>query len=215
MAVVIASATACAGTGPITSGPVVQSYEAEAIAETTLDRPLHVLFSWRLEERDGRFNGQGATRFEPPRRARLDLFGPRGEAYMMAALVDMELRLPAGADAAPLPPPALLWAVLGVFRPPPGARLTGTAREGETTRLDYARDDERWTFRLERGQLRWAEWVSRDGRRTVALEGDAEHGLPGQAVYRDWPAFRELRLTVEEVNESDGFDDAIWTVRAR
>lgn len=212
---VIASATACAGTGPIASGPVVQSYEAEAIAETTLDRPLHVLFSWRLEERGGRFNGQGATRFEPPRRARLDLFGPRGEAYMMAALVDMELRLPAGADATPLPPPALLWAALGVLRPPPGARLTGTAREGETTRLDYARDDERWTFRLEGGRLRWAEWVRSDGRRTVELEGDAAHGLPGQAVYRDWPAFRELRLTVDEVNETDGFDDEIWTVRAR
>lgn len=213
---VITSAAACAGTGgPIASGPVVQSYESEAIAETTLDRPLHVLFSWRLDERDGRFNGQGATRYEPPRRARLDLFGPRGEAYLTAALVDMELRLPAGADATPLPPPALLWAALGVFRPPQGAQLTGTARDGEITRIDYARDDERWTFRLERGRLRWAEWVRRDGRRTVALEGDAGQGLPGQAVYRDWPAFRELRLTVEEVNETDGFDGEIWTVRAR
>ncbi|MGH7577077.1 MAG: hypothetical protein ACREM1_18370 [Longimicrobiales bacterium] len=208
-------AVACAGTGAIASGPVVQPYETEAVAGTSLDQPLHVLFSWRIEEPDGRFSGHGATRVEPPHHARLDLFGPRGEAYLMAALVDMELRLPAGADGRTLPPPALLWAALGMFRPPDGARLTGTAREGETTRLDYVRDDERWMFRLEGGRLRWAEWTRSDGRRTIELEGDAEHGLPRQAVYRDWPAFRELRLTVDEVNATQGFDDEIWTVGTR
>lgn len=211
----VPAVAACGGTRGIANGPVVPSYETEAVAGASLDRPLHVLFSWRLEERDGRFSGDGATRFAPPRRARLDLFGPRGEAYVVAALVDMELRLPAGMDTTVLPPPALLWASLGVFRPPVGAELTGTAREGETRRLDYARGDQRWTFRFERDRLRWAEWIRSDGRRTVELEGDAGHGLPRQAVYRDWPAFRQLRLTVDEVNESEGFDDEIWAVRAR
>lgn len=213
--VVIASIAACGGRAELASGPVVPAHETEAVAGTALDQPLHVLFSWTLNEPDGRFSGRGATRLQPPSRARLDLFGPRGEAYLTAALVDMELRLPRGAPDTALPPPALLWAALGVFRPPPDARLTGTAREGESTRLDYARDDERWTFRLEAGRLRSAEWVRRDGRRTVELEGETQHGLPRRTVYRDWPAFRELRLTVDEVNESEGFLDEIWRIGTR
>lgn len=207
---------ASGGASPATSGPPMPAYEAEALSTTVPTRPLHILFSWTLQDGDARFSGRGATRVEPPLRARLDLFGPRGEGYLSAALVDMEMRLPSGAQDAPLPPPALLWAALGVFRAPVGAELVGSSRSGSTTRLEYARGQERWRFRLEDGALRGAEWVGPgDGRRTVEITGGAQYGLPSRAVYRDWLAFRELRLTLDEVNETDGFPADIWSIGRR
>lgn len=212
----VIAACASGGGAPPVSGPAVRAYEAEAAGTTAPTRPLHILFSWTLQEGDSRFSGRGATRLEPPLRARLDLFGPRGEGYLSAALVDMELRLPAGAADAPLPPPTLFWAALGVFRAPVGAELVGSSRDGGTTRLEYARGQERWRFRLEDGALRSAEWVGPgEGRRTVELTGGAQYGLPNRAVYRDWLAFRELRLTLDEVNETDGFPADIWSIGRR
>jgi hypothetical protein len=191
----------------------VPAYEAEAVAATAPERPLHILFSWSLQEQDGRFSGKGSTRLEPPQRARVDLFGPRSEAYLSAALVEMDLRLPPGVQDVPLPPPALFWAALGVFRPPAGARLTGSAKQGTTLRLDYAQGEERWSFRFESEKLRHAEWTGPgEGRRTVELEGAAEYDLPRQASYRDWRAFRELRLTLDEASETNGFPADIWTI---
>jgi hypothetical protein len=216
LGVLVAIATGCGARTAAVSGPAMPAYETEALAATEQKRPLHVVFSWSLQEPDGRFSGRGATRFQPPERARLDLFGPRGEAYLVAALIDARLELPAGANDAPLPPPALLWAALGVFRPPQGAQLTGSDRNGETTRLQYTSGDERWVFEFASGRLRSAEWTGRgDGRRTVQLEGSASHGLPRQATYRDWPAFRELRLTLDEVNETEGFPSDIFTIGSR
>jgi hypothetical protein len=46
----------------------------------------------------------------------------------------------------------------------------------------------------------------------VTLEGDGGHGLPRQAVYRDWREYRELRVQLQEANEVDGFPSDIWVV---
>ena len=213
LALCAAAAGACASTSQPAAGPPVPQLAAEALRATTPARPLHLVFAWNLEEPDGRFSGKGATRLEPPGRARLDLFGPRGEAYLSAAMVDMDLRLPPGVEDVPLPPAALLWAALGIFRPPVGAELIGSSAEEAIVRLDYARGEEKWVFRLEGGALRYAEWVGPgDGKRTVELSGTAEHGLPRSARYRDWPAFRSLTLTLNEVQETDGFPADTWTI---
>jgi len=208
-------ATAGGGSGPEPAGPpAIDPSLAPAIAQATaLEAPLQILFDWTFEEGSARFNGRGVTRVAPPEHARLDLFGPRGEGYLSAALVGMELRLPPGADNAPLPPPELLWTVLGVFRAPEAATLTLARREGTETRLQYTRGDERWSFRFEGDVLRSAEWVGPgQGRRTVELTGDGDNGLPGVAVYRDWIAFRELRVTLQEVSRVDGFPSDTWIV---
>lgn len=195
------------------AAPVDATLAAAAIEATALRTTLHVLFDWTLQERDARFSGRGVTRFAPPWRARLDLFGPRDETVLSAALVDMELRLPPAAGEAPLPPAALMWGLLGMFRPPEGARLVASRRTGDETELVYERGEERWTFHIERTALRSAEWVGpREGRRTVTLEGDGGHGLPRQAVYRDWREYRELRVQLQEANEVDGFPSDIWVV---
>lgn len=186
--------------------------EREAVRATALDRALRIRFDWRVRERDARFSGQGVTRVEPPYNARLDLFGPRGEGVLRAAVVDDDLRLPPGMDADLLPPVHLLWSVLGVFRPPEDAEPTTAVREDGRLRLEYARDGERWRFIVEEGRLRSAEWDDAAGRRhTVELNGVGAHGVPERVEYRDYAAFRELVLTLDQVDEVEAFPSDIWT----
>jgi hypothetical protein len=189
--------------------------EAGVLEAGGIDQPLEIAFDWTLQEQESRFSGQGLARISPPFRARVDLFGPRGEAVLSAALVDDELRLPGGAQDAPLPPPALFWTVLGVFRAPEGATLAG-AEGGPNPVLSYRRGEDVWTFQFEGDRPAKSEWTGRaEGRRTVEISGDASHGLPTQVTYRDWPAFRELRLTVKRVLEVNEFPPEIWSVGNR
>jgi hypothetical protein len=207
---------ACAGRGATNSSPprtIDPALEAEAIDLTATDQPLQIIFDWSLQDRDARFSGQGVARVEPPGRARVDLFGPRGEGYVSAVLDGEQLRFPPGVQNVPLPPPGLFWSVLGVFRPPAGATLNGAERRGETIELQYAQADDVWRFRLNGANLAQAEWTgSGEGRRTVVLDGEDPSGVPRQATYRDWPAFLELRLSPTEVRKVDGFPSDIWTL---
>jgi hypothetical protein len=210
-----AVAAGCASGGsapPAPVGPPDAGIEAAALSSTGLDRPLQLVFDWKLAEREARFTGKGVARIEGDR-ARLDLFGPRGESYLSAVLIGRRLQLPAGLEFVPLPPPDLFWSVLGIFRPPAGGDLVATREDGTTRRLDYRRGDDYWTFRLEGDRLTDAEWVgAEDGRRTVELEGRDARGVPEKATYRDWPAFVELNLELREVHEVDGFPNDIWSI---
>lgn len=205
------SAAACAPRAPGAGLPVDSALVAEASAAAGPSVPLHVTFDWSLRDPDGRFSGQGVVRIAPPWRARLDLFGPRGEGYLSAVLDEEELVLPPGADAALLPPAAFLWATLGAFRKPGGTTLEVAHRTDGRVELGFRGAQEHWRFRLTDGQLRHVEWEGPDGgRRTVQLEGSAAHGMPARGVYRDWLAYRELTLSVITVEQVDGFPDEIW-----
>ncbi|MGH7460782.1 MAG: hypothetical protein ACREMA_07105, partial [Longimicrobiales bacterium] len=137
-------------------GAIDPAVEARALAATQLRSRMRVVFDWSLQDRDARFSGEGVTRLEPPYRARLDLFGPRGEGYLSAALVDFELRMPPGADTNVLPPPALLWSVLGVFRTPQGAQLASAKGDSAASELVYRVGNQSWTFKLNGSRLLYA-----------------------------------------------------------
>lgn len=184
--------------------------EARAEANTTPERRLHILFDWNLTDRDARFNGRGVVRVDQGYRVRVDLFGPRGETLAAAIVEGEQMRIvPAGSERL-LPPPAMLWSTLGVFRRPTDAGLTSTAGGADETSLGYARDGARWTFRFEGASLRSTEWREGGARRTVVLSGQSELGLPLQAVFRDWTEFRELTMRVTDVEESTGFEPDVW-----
>jgi hypothetical protein len=205
-----AAVSACAAVGAGEAGPPDPEAEARAVAQTTPQQRLHVIFNWDMRDRDARFNGQGVLRLDTGYRARVDLFGPRGETYAAAIVDGEEMQVvPAGADAM-LPPPALLWSALGVFRPPVGAPLTGTTAADGRLNLVYERDGTTWRFGFEDGLLRSTEWTARDGRRTVQLTGAAAHGLPQQAAFRDWTEFRELTLRVTDVEQRTAFGPDVW-----
>ena len=208
--VVFAAVTALAGCAlhgvPATADPAAAD---GAVRETAPDRPLRVIFDWRALDGTARFSGQGAARIEPPYRARLDLFGAHGEGYLSAALVGSELRLP-GDPGEILPPPAMIWSVLGVVRPPDDAVLEGTREESGTLELYYDTGDGRLRYTLEDGRLRAAQWSRRGQRMVVELEG-AVRGLPATAAYRDWGNNTELHLELESVDEVEPYPPEIWT----
>jgi hypothetical protein len=220
-----ALSSGCAGSPPEATEirPAVSTAEmnAEIVREveegTALNRPMVIRFDWSLKEEGAVFSGKGVSRIAPPYRARVDLFGPRGDAYLSAALVDSDLRVPGGVtDKVPLPPAPLFWSVLGVFRAPAGAVLKEAtrSRDGHRIRLIYTEPGSTWTFDYATGKLRHAEWQNeRTGKQTVDLVvGD---DAPEQASYRDWPAFRELTLKLTEAGNSEAHPDEIWTPGTR
>ena len=181
---------------------------------TAPTKPLRITFDWILKDRDARFTGKGLARVQGPYQARLDLFGPRGEGYLSAALVDMDMRLPPGVKLAdvPIPPPALYWSALGTFRPPQGATLKSATQSGNDVRLEYTAPDARWTFQFENGVMQRAELNDgKNGKQTVELTGGGALGVPKLAVYRDWPNFRQLTLTLDQASNVDSFPPEIWT----
>jgi hypothetical protein len=184
---------------------------AAAIEATTPDRPLHIVFDWQAIEGEARFTGQGVARVQPPFRARLDLFGPRGDTYLSAALVGGELRMPPGVAGVQMPPPALMWAVLGVVAPPEDAILAGTREAGARTELYYETDGGILRYVLEGGRLVSAQWDGRGRRLAVDLRGQAAFGLPVRTTYRDAAAATELMLNLESVDEVDPHPPEIWT----
>ena len=161
-----------------------------------------------------RFSGRGALRIEAPYRARTDLFGPRGESLMRTIVIgdDLEMR-PPNMPQGLLPPVSLTWATVGVLRPPPGAVLELTRMNGDTLTIGYAQGSERWRFKLVNWRVRYAEWNGAGAsRRTVESRGNAAFGLANEAIYRDWAAFRELKTTLETVNESSPFAPDTWLI---
>ncbi|MGQ0814729.1 MAG: hypothetical protein ACT4O1_09730 [Gemmatimonadota bacterium] len=118
---------------------------------------------------------------------------------------------PPGLPPGLLPPVSLSWATLGVLRQPPGSVLELTRLNGDTLTVGYVRAQERWRFRLVNWRVRHAEWNGPGAsRRTVEARGQGDFGLAAEATYRDWAAFRELKTTLEQVNESSAFPFDTW-----
>lgn len=204
---VVAALGACSLHGvPETLDPAAAD---RAVRGTAPDRPLRMVFAWRVLDGEVRFSGEGAARLEPPYHARLDLFGTRGESYLSAALVGTEIRLPGEPDAA-LPPPAMIWSVLGVVRPPESAVLQGTREAGSSLELHYAAGGGRLRYVLESGRLRSVEWRAAAGRMVVELAG-VTAGLPATATYRDWSRNTELHIELKSVEEVESYPPEIWT----
>ncbi len=202
--------TGCAVGPP--SPSTAQPHVAATIVEATApDRPLRVVFAWEGMEGDARFTGQGVARIEPPYQARLDLFGPRGDTYLSAALVGADLRLPPGVQGPMIPPPALMWAVLGVVAPPANAVLVGTREQADQTELYYEVGGGTLWYILYRGRLRTVRWDEPGRRLAVELRGEMEPRLPARAVYQDPAAVAELMLNLERVDEVEPFPPDIWT----
>lgn len=201
---------------PGTPQPAAPSMEEMRRAADELRRatvpaaPVQVNFGWALDEAGARFQGRGVARYEAPRRFRLDLFGPRGETYLAAALVDGELRAPpALLERFELPSPALLWAAVGVIDPPADARLLESATRGGETTLRYQAGEDVLEYRVEGGRL---QSVRRRRGSAVAESIDLTYNQTGiaRAQYRDWAAYRTLNLTIESSTHAEQFPDETW-----
>lgn len=213
--------TGCAGTrvGQPVGTPVADpaAFAANLQAATVPPGPIQVTFDWDLDEGGSQVSGRGVVRVEAPERIRLDLFGPRGDTYLIAALVDEEYRFPTPSPPpVELPSPSLLWAALGVFKPPIGAMLQGATRDSLSADVRYESDAGQlfvYSFDATPGADLALRRVERAGPRgvieTVTIESGQEGGIVTTS-YRDWTAFRDLTLKVESIREEAPFPSNIW-----
>jgi hypothetical protein len=212
-----ASAPASGGSpAPVTEGPRQDpAVIAAQLQRATLpSSPRQANFTWALDESGARFNGRGVARFRAPDRFRIDLFGPRGETYFAAALVDETPRIPASIDQQRFrfPSPALLWATVGVVRPPSTARLVDATSSADATVVRYDLGAEgTLEYRARSGVLQSVRRLRGGG---VQESIELDHG-PGNSIrsarYREWNALRTLNLTLESTNDAASFSEDIWS----
>jgi hypothetical protein len=205
--------------GPVGEAVPDPAAFASSLRDQTLpDSPQQLTFGWNLDEQGSRVaRGRGVVRTEPAERIRLDLFGPRNETYLIAALVSGQYRLPPeAANAVALPSPSLLWAALGVLDPPATASLSSATATGTAAELRYSTPDEQvFVYSFEQGtddrfQLVRLERAGRQGIiETVAVDR-AGDGSIARTRYRHWGEFRDLTLDVEAIRSQDSFPPNIW-----
>jgi hypothetical protein len=220
-AITMSAALALGGCAPRMAPPAgapVADPEAAAAAlqrASIPDAARQATFAWTLDEAGSRLRGRGVARYVAPERIRLDLFGPRGETYLAAALVNEEFRVPnTVAPTAPLPSAALLWATVGVVKPPADARLLSVTETQRELIVRYATENgETFEYRASGDPLRLTA-IARAGRtgvsETIQLTRDATGELQS-ARYRDLAAYRELVLTLEAMTEVASFPPTIWS----
>ena len=213
-----AGAGPSAGPTPEPGAPAASAASADSIAAalrraTLPASPRQAQFRWELDESGAGFSGRGVARYDAPERFRLDLFGPRGETVLAAALVDGQTRIPpAVAQRFRLPSSGLLWAAVGAVVPPEGARLVSATDQGGRVHLRYDLDDQgTLEYRAQGGRLEQVRRLKSGGiQESVDLAYDAGGALR-TARYRDWGAYRNLNLTLESSTDVAAFPDDTWT----
>jgi len=191
---------------------------AASVRDATIpETPRQLSFRWTLDEQGSRVSGRGVVRSVAPERIRLDLFGERGDTYLIAALVGDEYRLPPEAvNAVTLPSPTLLWAALGVLQSPAGSTLLSATASDELAELRYSgSQDEVYAYTFSRSGDSFAlTRLERAGARgvveTVSVEYASGSADPARISYRDWTAFRDLNLSIDEVRGVASFPTGIW-----
>jgi hypothetical protein len=179
-----------------------------AMPRTEMPRGSHQLFfEWEYSDQDMTGKGNGVARVTWPDSARLDFFLAGGMIGGAAVLVGDSLQLP-GADIFRrlIPPPTLLWAVLGrsAF---PVTGDTAVRLDGGLLRADLGRPV-RWRATFRSGSLVRLERV--EGDRVVEW---IEHQPDARIEYRQESARRSLKLHITQVDSVGSFDSSIWSIR--
>jgi len=210
------AAASCASSPPPVSQPPLDAGQLanSAAASSSLDAPYRIVFEWTLNEPGTRLRGRGVARVEPPYRARLDLFLANGERVAAAAIVGDDYRVAADGRAE-LPPAAMLWGTLGVFRPGDLSALRGGRWESnglaELRYQNMAGGELVYRLsgnRIERMEVLRGERASEEVR-LVRVDGER---FPREATYRHLEEVRELRIYLEEVDHVETYPSDIWNL---
>ncbi len=206
--------TGCASAPPVPTAPPPDANQVAlgATRASELDVPYRLFFEWSVVEPGSRLSGRGVARIEPPYRARLDLFSSNGERIAAAALDGGTLRV-AEDRQTEVPPPALFWGTLGVFRPGTGVALMGGRRfpNGDIELRYQQADATELLYRLRANRIERID-LRRGGRarEEVALTRVEGERFPRRATYRHLDDVRELSITLESIEHAESYPTDIW-----
>jgi hypothetical protein len=227
---------ACPGRpAPLIPMPLVPGERDSAVAWSAATVPTHrsaVRFRWKYQDDQHRWGGRGQARIAPPDSLRFDYVGPLGWGVGAAVIVgDSAIWADPEKNFRSLVPAVrLLWAGLGIVRPPAlqavvfreprGAAGAG----GPGDPVDSARAVRSWRFVEGDDTLDYravtasprvleAEW-RRQGRVQARSRTEFDvHAMPASARI-DFPEGRaRFELTVVAVDPAALFDPAIWRAR--
>jgi hypothetical protein len=195
---------------------------AVAWARATLPaRPTAIRFRWKYQDRERHWGGRGQARIAPPDSMRFDYVGPLGLGAGAAVVVgDSAVWADPERNFRSLVPAVrMLWAGLGMVRPPPAdAAVLALSAAGSDSapriwRFVQGEDTLDYVVSEARGRVLEAEW--RQGGKALArstTQFDA-HGLPARARL-DFPeGAARFEVSVVAVDTAAVIDPALWRRR--
>lgn len=202
--------------------PVSRDSALEWTQATNLAGPTAIRFTWRYLDERVRWGGRGTARVAPPDSLRVDYRGSLGIGSGAAVVVGDEVQWaePAGDFEKMVPAIPLLWAALGMVRPPaPDAMVFGRRTEAATgpqrTVWRFARGVDTLEYVATSGVPRTLEAEWRQRGRSVArsrTEYDA-HAMPASARI-DFPeASARFELTVVGIDSGAVIPPPLWRGR--
>jgi hypothetical protein len=193
--------------------------------------PTHhtaIRFRWKYEDRQKRWGGRGQARIAPPDSLRFDYVGPLGLGAGAAAVVaDSAIWAdPEKNFRSLIPAVRMLWAGLGIVRPPAadaavfaagggGGGGGGGARDSSARIWRFVQADDTLDYRETLGgaPVLEAEW-RRQGKVQARSRTEFDvHQMPARARI-DFPeGSARFELTVVSVDTAAALDPAIWRGR--
>lgn len=205
---------------PLVAVSLVPADPLQALAWTSGTVPAHataIRFRFRFQDKRRHWGGRGTARVAPPDSLRFDYVGPLGLGAGAAVVVGDSTAWadPAENFEALVPGIPMLWAALGIVRPPaPGARVERGGMPPRTVwRFIHAGDTLDYVAIDGATRVLEAEW--RRGGSILArsrTEFD-DRALPAKARV-DFPeAPARFELTVVAVDTAVAFAPALWRSR--
>lgn len=215
----------CAGRlPPLILLPLPAGNRDSAVAWTATTVPAHrtaIRFRWKYQDADKQWGGRGQARIAPPDSLRFDYTGPLGLGAGAAAVVgDSAIWADPEKNFRSLVPAVrMLWAGLGIVRPPGAAALVfggrGAGADSAAQLWRFVQDSDTLEYRVVAGPPRMleAEWRRRDQTLARSRTQFDVHQMPVSARI-DFPEGRaRFELTVVAVDTAAAFDPAIWRGR--
>jgi hypothetical protein len=190
-------------------------------ASTLPKRHTLIRFRWKYRDRDKGYAGRGTVRIAPPDSLRLDYAGPFNWGAGAAVVVgDSTVWADPEQNFRSLVPAVrMLWAGLGIARPPaPGAAVFGARTEGADSGVRiwrFVQAEDTLTYRVATGRARLfeAEW-RRQGKVVARSRAELDsRAMPANARidFPEGPA--RFEFTVGAVDTTAVFDSATWQRR--
>jgi hypothetical protein len=201
---------------PVPLTPVARDSAFARAARTAPDRPTALRFRWRYEDERVRYAGRGMARIAPPDSLRFDYAGPFGLGAGAAVIVGNAVTWarPERDFAMLVPAIPMLWAALGVVRPPElSATLARDTRTSEMAQwlVRFIDGADTLDYALREGAERSldAEW--RRGGRVVARSRTRYAGAAPADARVDFPEGpARFELTILDVDSAASISPDLW-----